>query len=133
MILMQQLNMPERKYLSQKENEEISRMKVAGLNAHQIAIKLGLHHVTVGKYLKAPSSYGTAIKDTGRPIKCTSRDERRIINMVREESMSTRDISKAMDHKICKSTVCTILSKSTLRNKKFKIRPLLTKSMSPID
>ena len=115
MILMQQLNMPERKYLSQKEKEEINRMKVAGLNAHQITIKLGRHHVTVGKYLKAPSSYAT-----GRPIKCTPRDKRRIINMDREESMSTRNISKAMSHKICKSTVSTIFSKSTLRYKKFK-------------
>jgi len=96
-------------------------MKVAGLNAHQIAIKLGRHHITVGKYLKAPSSYGTAIKGTGRPIKCTPRDKKRIINMVREESMSTQDISKAMGHKICKSTVSTILNKSTLRYNKFKI------------
>ena len=41
--------------------------------------------------------------------------------------MSTPDISKAMGHKVCKSTVSTILSKSTLSYKKFEIRPPLTK------
>jgi len=53
-------------------------MKFAGLNAHQIAIKLERHHVTVGKYLHALSSYSTAIKCTGRLIKCTPRDKKEL-------------------------------------------------------
>jgi transposase len=107
-------NIPRRKELSRYERGVVLGFAGAGVIPPKIATELNLPESTVRETLsKAPQRpQGISTSRIGRPPKCTIRDERKILRIVRTKPRITyRELGFELGLPISQSTLYRILRK----------------------
>ncbi len=102
----------------------------SGLSTRQIALQLGVGHMTVSRIHSAARPYMTN-SPAGRPPKLTATDKRQLVRMVTSSNISTviqaaQEIGSTTRTIVCKSTVHQVLKDSGLKVSVKKKKPKLS-------
>lgn len=120
--------MPKNIYLSECEKEKIDELRTLKKNISEIAKQVKRSRKCISNYLRSPSTYGTKIKNSGRPLKCSEKTKRVIRRSVFEKSKSLRSVENELSHSISYSTIRRRLNDMDILSTKMKSKPILTKS-----
>ena len=115
------------RYLGEGEIGKILAYHDQGLNANQIAKKVGRHRSTITRFLKNQHNNGQN-KRTGRSQALTPRSERLLLRTISKGNISSNKVKSSMNIPLTKRRVNQIISSSpNLKYEKRKPQPKLTK------
>lgn len=90
--------------LSTEEQAQIKALSEAGLSHRRISTQLKRSQNVISKFLRNPDQYGMK-KPSGRPRILSSRDERQIVRMISNASVSLERVRKSLTEKVARGTV----------------------------
>lgn len=114
--------------LSIEEQAQIKALRDAGLSIRQISTQLGRSKNVISKFLRSPDLYHSR-KSSGRPRLLSTRDERQIVRMVSNKSISLEEVRKSLSKKVSKETIrCCLKRNGNVVYTQLRSAPRLTET-----